>query len=96
MPIDPDMEPDFDALAEAWVDGDSRTADLDPERRAKLVARMSAALESRWGRRQEEEAEIGLVVNVDRTLLSPENPDAQDTLDQLTAFVQERLDQEED
>ncbi len=90
------MEPDFKALAEAWVDGDPRTAELDPERRAKLVARMSQALEQRWGRRQEEEADIGLVVNVERSLLSPENPEAGDTLDQLTAFVQERLEQEDD
>lgn len=85
------MEPDFNALAEAWVDKDPRTLNLDPERRSKLVARMAKALESRWSHQAQEQEDIGLVVNVERNLLSPEG--AEETLSQLTDFVQERIDE---
>lgn len=87
------MEPDFKALAEAWIEKDPRTLNLDEERRAKLVERIATAFASRWSHTQEEEKEIGLVVNVDRDLLSPEDGSMEDTLSKLTDFVQERIEQ---
>ncbi len=62
------MEPDYQALARAWVDGDPRSCDLartDPEGAARLTARLAEALERR---RREVSTEKGdLVIHVDRS-----------------------------
>jgi hypothetical protein len=42
-----DEEPDFKGLGQAWVAGDARLRELDPDRREALAARLAEALDRR-------------------------------------------------
>jgi hypothetical protein len=88
------MEPDFKALAEAWVANDPRMQDLDPERREALVGRLAEALSRRRKYEKPEDEEIGLVVNVDRDHFRTDRGLSETAMRQLTKLVQERIDQE--
>jgi len=70
------MEPDYRALARAWVEGDPRCRNLgrdDPDRPTRLASRLAEALEKR--RREvatDSSAEAGdLVIQVDRSRFLP-------------------------
>jgi hypothetical protein len=86
------MEPDFKALALAWVDGDVRSADLkerDPDRREQLAARLAEALDRRRRDVARQPFEGGnLIVRVPEDRLTPKGMDA-DALDQLEQLIQE-------
>lgn len=86
--------PDFHALAELWLARHPRSQDLDSNTRASIVARMAAALENRRNSNDGSEEEIGLIVNIDRDSMSTENGLAEEAIDKLTQFLQERIDQD--
>lgn len=88
------MEPDFKALAEAWISNDSRIDDVDGSRRELLVGRIAEALSRRRKYEEAQEQELGLVVNVDRDHFSTSHGLSEAALEQLTDFVQERIDQD--
>lgn len=88
------MEPDFKALAEAWVDNDPRMSELDADRREALVSRLAEALHRRRDNQTPDETDIGLVVNVDRDHFRADRGLSETALQKLTELVQERIDQE--
>lgn len=87
------MEPDFKALAEAWVSNDPRMSELDGDRREELVSRLAEALHRRRGNQIPDDTDIGLVVNVDRDHFHNGRL-SEAALSKLTELVQERIDQE--
>ncbi len=91
---DPGMEPDFKALALAWVANDPRMSALDEDRREALVIRIAEALSRRRGIEKPDDEEIGLVVNIDRDHFQPGGGLSNVALDQLGDFLQERIDQD--
>lgn len=89
------MEPDFKALAEAWVDNDPRMRELDGDRREALVSRLAEALSRRRSLQTPDDTDIGLVVNVDRDHFRKDGKGLSEAaMQQLTQLVQERIDQE--
>lgn len=86
------MEPDFKALAEAWVANDPRMQGVDGDRKEALIGRIAEALSRRRGYQKEEAADVGLIVNVDRDHFRPGQGLSSAALDKLTEFVQERID----
>ena len=88
------MEPDFKALAYAWLDGDQRSAQLrssDPDRHERLAERLAAALASR---RAQAEPPIddadSLIVTVPEERFTAQGLDG-GALDQLEGFVKEHI-----
>ncbi len=88
------MEPEFKVLAEAWVARDPRMEGLDGDRKEALVSRLAEALSRRRGIQEEESADVGLIVNIDRDHFRPGQGLSSEALDKLTEFVQERIDHE--
>lgn len=88
------MEPDFKALAEAWVANDPRMRGVDGDRKEALVSRIAEALSRRRGDQKDETSDVGLIVNVDRDHFRPGQGLSAAALDKLTELVQERIDQE--
>jgi hypothetical protein len=88
------MEPDFKALAEAWVANDPRMSDVDPDRREALASRLAEALSRRRSYEKADDEEIGLVVNVDRDHFRTDGRLSEAAMRKLTELVQERIDQE--
>lgn len=88
------MEPDFKALAEAWVANDPRMSELDPDRREALVSRLAEALSRRRNHEKPDDQDIGLVVNVDRDHFRTDRGLSETAMRKLTELVQERIDQE--
>ncbi len=88
------MEPDFKALAEAWVANDPRMQGVAGDRKEALIGRIAEALSRRRGYQKEESADIGLIVNVDRDHFRPGQGLSSAALDKLTELVQERIDSE--
>ncbi len=86
------MEPDFKALAEAWIANDPRMQGVDGDRKEALIGRLAEALSRRRGFQKEDSTEIGLVVNVDRDHFQPGRGLSSEALDKLTEMVQERID----
>ena len=86
------MEPDFKALAEAWVANDPRMNALDDDRREAMVSRLAEALSRRRKTQTPNDTDIGLVVNVDRDHFKPGGGLSETALDKLTEMVQERID----
>lgn len=88
------MEPDFKALAYAWLDGDPRSADLratDPERHERLAQRLADALAARraTAERPIDDAD-SLIVTIPEERFTPRGLD-EGALDQLEGFVQEHI-----
>lgn len=90
-----DMQPDFKALAYAWLNGDPRSADLqerDPERYERLAAKLAEALARR---RSSVEPPIddkdSLIVTVPEERFTATGLDT-GALDQLQLYVQEHID----
>lgn len=88
------MEPDFKALAEAWVANDPRMNELDADRREALVSRLAEALHRRRDNQTPDDTDIGLVVNVDRDHFRTDRGLSESAMRKLTELVQERIDQE--
>jgi hypothetical protein len=88
------MEPDFKALAEAWVANDPRMNELDGDRREALVGRLAEALSRRRNLQTPKDLDIGLVVNVDRDHFRTGKGLSESAMRQLTELVQERIDQD--
>jgi hypothetical protein len=93
------MEPDFKALAEAWVATDPRMNELDHDRREALASRLAEALSRRRDSHTPDDKDIGLVVNVDRDhFRSPGDGGtprmSESAMQKLTELVQERIDQD--
>ncbi len=88
------MEPDFKALAEAWAANDPRLNELEGDRREAMIGRLAEALSRRRNLQAAEERDIGLVVNIDRDHFRPEGGLSEAALEQLTEFVQERIDED--
>jgi hypothetical protein len=88
------MEPDFKALAEAWVDNDPRMRELDGDRREVLISRLAEALSRRRSLQTPDDTDIGLVVNVDRDHFRTGRGLSESALRKLSELVQERIDQE--
>ncbi len=88
------MDPDFKALAEAWLDNDPRLSSLDGDRKEQLVSRLAQALDRRRALNQTEDGpETDLIVNVDRDHFRPDGQGlTPKALDQLEKFLKERLD----
>ena len=86
------MEPDFKALALAWVDGDARSAELkerDPDRREQLAAKQAEALDRRRREVASQPFEGGnLIVRVPEDRMTAKGID-EDALDQLEQMIQE-------
>ena len=87
-------EPDYQRLAELWLARDPRTEQMDSHSRAQAVARLATALKARRQSVKHSDQDVGLVVNVDRDSFVPGQGLSSDTLDQLTHFIQERIDDE--
>lgn len=86
--------PDFKALAELWLSRDPRSAEMDPEARAKAVERLAEALRKRRESTDHEAQEVGLVVNIDRDEIL-KNGLSESALEQLTQIVRERIEENE-
>ena len=84
-------EPDFEALAKNWLKVDPRTHDQDAELKARIQARLAAALAERRRQVREAAANEGgdLVVSVDRSRLCPETGIDLAALAELAGFVEE-------
>ena len=85
------MDPDYEALARAWVAGDPRSsgqARQDPEWASRVAARMAEALEKRRREVAPSEAEGDLVVHVDRSRFTGAGLDTE-ALEQLAHYIQE-------
>lgn len=90
------MEPDFKALARAWVDNDPRTRDISEEQSSELVARLATALERRRKQVGAPESSGGdLVISVDRSRLDDHTGVDRDALRQVTEFVREISEKED-
>lgn len=83
--------PDFRALAALWLARDPRSAGLDEEAKTKIVARLARALENRRSSTDHSLQDVGLIVNIGRDSLTADQGLAEDALDQLTQFLQERI-----
>lgn len=86
------MEPDFKALAYAWIDGDPRSAELrdkDPDARDRLAARLAEALDRRRRDVSSQPFEGGnLIVTVPEERFTPRGLD-EGALTQLEQFIEE-------
>jgi hypothetical protein len=89
-----DETPDFQALAQLWLARDPRAEALPPEAREKIVARLAQALKQRRQKTNHSHQDVGLVVNVDRDNIIPGKGLAEEAIEQLTKFLQERIDDE--
>jgi hypothetical protein len=87
-----DEQPDFQALAKLWLARDPRAQEMDDESRAKIVSRLAEALKRRRQATNHSEQDVGLVVNVDRDSILPGKGLAEEAIEQLTKFLQERID----
>ncbi len=90
------MEPDYRALAQAWVEGDPRCRDLgqgDPERAARLTNRLAEALERR--RREvgggPRVADGDLVIQVDRSRFVPGAALDEEALEEVAGHVADHV-----
>lgn len=88
------MEPDFKALAEAWLANDPRMLDVDGDRREALVSRLAEAMSRRRKLNKTEDEAIGLIVNVDRDHFRTDGGLSDAAMTRLTELVQERIDHE--
>ena len=86
------MEPDFKALAEAWIAKDPLMQGVDGDRKEALIARIAEAMARRRSYQKEESTDVGLIVNVDRDHFRPGQGLSSAALDKLTEMVQERID----
>lgn len=86
------MEPDFKALAYAWIDGDKRSAELkerDPDARDRMAARLAEALARRRQHVSEQPFEGGnLIVTVPEERFTAKGLD-DNALSQLEKFIEE-------
>lgn len=87
-------EPDFLGLANAWLDGDPRSAHLrqnDPERHAKLVLKLAHALEKRRSTAEKPvDDRDALIVNVSEERFTATGLETE-AMDQLEVHVREHL-----
>lgn len=88
------MEPDFKALAEAWVAGDLRLRGVVSDRRQILVAKLAEALERRSNSFSASRSEEGLVVNIDRDHLEADGRLSDFAKERLLDFVEEAVSKE--
>ena len=86
--------PDFQALAKLWLSRDPRSQQMNEEAKAKAVERLAKALEAKRQATDHAEQDVGLVVNIDRDNIVPGKGLAEDAIEQLTQFLKERIDQE--
>lgn len=87
------QEPDFQALAASWVEGDPRTQELSPERRERLLKRLAEAMLNR--RKDQMKNERGdLVVQIDADRLGGKYGVDDSALDELVEFLQEVSDKD--
>ena len=91
-----DETPDFEALARLWLGRDPRSENLPQDAREKIVARLAEALKKRRSSTDHAAQDVGLVVNIDRESIVPGKGLAEDAIEQLTEFLQERIDNSED
>ena len=88
------MEPDFKALAYAWLDGDQRSADLrksDPERHQRLADRLAEALaKRRAGAERPIDDADSLIVTVPEERFTAQGLD-NGALTQLEGYIQEHI-----
>lgn len=93
------MEPDFEALAEAWVAGDPRLRELartDPERARQIGARLAQALERRRREVGPPPPSGDLVINVDRSRFVPGAGLDAEALEQMARYIEEVARDEEE
>lgn len=88
------MEPDFKALAEAWVAGDLRLRGVASDRRQILIAKLAEALERRSNSFSASRSEEGLVVNIDRDHLGADGRLSDFAKERLLDFVEEAVSKE--
>ncbi len=89
----PMEEPDFEALAASWVEGDPRTQELEPERRERLLKRLAEAMKNR--RQDQMKDQRGdLVVKIDPDRLGGKFGLDESALDELVGFIQEVADKD--
>ncbi len=86
--------PDFRALAELWLARHPRSQELDESTRETIVARLATALENRRSSTNPSLQDVGLIVNIDRESMSADKGLAEDAIEQLTRFLQEKIDQD--
>jgi hypothetical protein len=86
-------EPDFQTLAALWLARNPRSEELDETTRSAVVKRLAQALEARRASIGQIDHEADLVVNVDRGHFTAGERLPEDAVEQLTRFVQERIDQ---
>lgn len=91
-----DQEPNFEALAELWLARDPRAESLPAEARAKIVSRLAEALKQRRQSTDHASQDVGLVVNIDRDNIVPGKGLAEEAIEQLTRFLQERIDENDE
>ncbi len=86
-------QPDFLSLAELWLSRDPRSQDLDEDSRSRAISRLAEALRSRREGTHHPDQDVGLIVNVPRESLIPGKGLDEDALDQLSQYIQERIDE---
>lgn len=86
------MEPDFKALAEAWIANDPRMQELDADRKEALVGRLAEAMSRRRNSQTPDDTEIGLVVNVDRDHFNSGGGLSETAISKLTQMISDRID----
>lgn len=94
--MSPAMEdlPDFRALAELWLARHPRSQELDESTRETIITRLATALKDRRNSTDRSLQDVGLVVNIDRESMSADKGLAEDAIEQLTRFLQERIEQD--
>lgn len=88
------QEPDFQALAASWVEGDPRTHELSPERKERLLARLAEAMANRRSDQMKDQRG-DLVVRIDADRLSGKFGLDDSALDELVEFLQEVSDKDD-
>lgn len=91
-----DETPNFRALAELWLARDPRSEALPPEAREQIISKLAKALERRRKGVNHQHQDVGLVVNIDRDNIVPGKGLAEEAIEQLTRFLQERIDHQDE
>ena len=85
------MEPDFKAFARAWLDGDPRLKDLDPQRSEELMTRIAEAMDRRRRKVQSEPQGGGdLIVSVPSDAIA-NGTLSEPAMSELTEIVEKHL-----
>lgn len=87
-------EPNFRALAALWLARDPRAQDLDESTREAIVTRLAEALKRRRQGTDHSHQDVGLIVNIDRDQFESGKGLAEEAIEQLTRFLQERIEEE--